>query len=68
MKKKISLTLLLLLTACSTTIVYAPKHICNHGADAAINISGSDLKGNALEQSSQGNFSLGDAIKKALGF
>ncbi len=52
--KHIILISVILLSGCSTTIVYAPKTIKIHGNSNETEIKGSDLKDNDLKQESEG--------------
>ena len=44
--------LILLMSGCSITYVNAPKKVCLHGDKNEVVITGSDLKGNDLKQTS----------------
>ena len=59
MKTKLLLmSLLLILTSCQNTFIYAPKcvHVC--GDENCIEIKGSDLEGNSSDQKSDGKLSI----------
>jgi len=59
MKKLFITSLLFTCFGCSVTIVWAPKEVVlKDSEDIEIAITGSDLKGNDLEQSSHGEAKL----------
>lgn len=58
MKKLTILSILFVLSGCSSTFIYAPKIVCNHGDHNKTDIQGSDLKDNKAEQSSKTKLKL----------
>lgn len=52
--KKLILIMCLMCTSCSVVLVYSPKAVCVHGKDNAVEITGSDLRDNKLDQKSDG--------------
>lgn len=56
--KKLLLLSLFLLTSCSTVIIYSPKNIHIKGSHNTPQITGSELDGNELDQTSDGTIPL----------
>ena len=56
--KHLRYLLILLLTGCSSTFVYAPKSVCNCGDNNKTVIEGSDLKGNKQDKKSDSKLEI----------
>jgi hypothetical protein len=52
--KKILSAMCFLFTGCSVVLVYSPKAVCVHGESNKVEITGSDLRDNKLDQKSDG--------------
>ena len=58
MKAIVILLVAILLTSCSVTIVFAPKEVIVKDGTNTIEIKGSDLEGNNMDQSADGSASI----------
>lgn len=58
LKHTLILLAMILLTSCSVTIVFAPKEVIVKDGTNTIEIKGSDLEGNNMDQSADGSDSI----------